>query len=93
MAALDSSRGEQMKTLMEALAGWEASPVSTDPCPALETAVQGWLCFVDGAVLRWLEHGALDRSQLTLLLKTALGGAVMAAAAGGAPMKAEAEGG
>jgi AcrR family transcriptional regulator len=87
MAALESGRAEQMATLMGALAGWEASPVSTDPSPALETAIQGWLFFVDGAVLRWLEHGGLDRRQLTLLLKTALGGAVMAAAAGGAPTK------
>ncbi len=87
MAALEAGRAEQMQTLMGALAGWEDSPVATDPSPALEAAVQGWLFFVDGAVLRWLEHGGLDRRQLTLLLKTALGGAVMAAAAGGAPLK------
>jgi AcrR family transcriptional regulator len=87
MATLEAGRAEQMRTLMEALAGWEAAPISTAPSPALETAVQGWLFFVEGAVLRWLEHGGLDRQQLTLLLKTALGGAVMAAAAGGAPMK------
>jgi AcrR family transcriptional regulator len=89
MATLEAGRAEQMKTLMDALAGWEASPISTVPSPALETAVQGWLFFVEGAVLRWLEHGGLDRRQLTLLLKTALGGAVMAAAAGGAPMRIE----
>ena len=93
MAALEAGRAEQMRTLMGALAGWEASPVSTDPSPALETAIQGWLFFVDGAVLRWLEHGGLDRLQLALLLKTALGGAVMAAAAGGAPVKDQAENG
>ncbi len=92
MATLEAGRAEQMKTLMDALAGWEASPVSTDPSPALETAIQGWLFFVDGAVLRWLEHGGLDRGQLTLLLKTALGGAMMAAAAGGAPMKDQTDG-
>lgn len=87
MATLEAGRAEQMKTLMDALTGWEASPISTDPSPVLETAVQGWLFFVEGAVLRWLEHGGLDRRQLTLLLKTALGGAIMAAAAGGAPTK------
>ena len=86
-AALEAGRTEQLRTLIDGLAGWEASPVSTDPSPPLETAIQGWLFFVDGAVLRWLEHGDLDRRQLTLLLKTALGGALMAAAAGGAPMK------
>ena len=93
MAALEAGRAEQMKTLMNALAGWEASPVNTNPSPALETAIQGWLFFVDGAVLRWLEHGGLERGKLTLLLKTALGGALMAAAAGGAPMKDQAGGG
>lgn len=86
-AALEAGRAEQMRTLMVGLTGWEDSPVSTDPSPPLETAIQGWIFFVDGAVLRWLEHGGLDRRQLTLLLKTALGGAVMAAAAGGARMK------
>jgi AcrR family transcriptional regulator len=90
MATLEAGRAEQMKTLMDALAGWEDSPISTDPSPALEAAIQGWLFFVDGAVLRWLEHGGLNRRQLTLLLKTALGGAVMAAAAGGAPRKGQA---
>lgn len=90
MAALEAGRAEQMKTLMDALAGWEESPVSTDPSPPLETAIQGWLFFVDGAVLRWLEHGGLDRRQLAMLLKTAFGGAVMAAAAGGAPIKSQA---
>lgn len=92
MAALEAGRAEQMKTLMDALAGWEASPVDTNPSPALEAAIQGWLFFVDGAVLRWLEHGGLDRKQLTLLLKTALGGTLMAAVAGGARMKRQAEG-
>jgi AcrR family transcriptional regulator len=89
LAALEAGRAEQMSTLMKGLAGWEAAPISTDPSPALETAIQGWLFFVDGAVLHWLEHRGLDRRQLTLLLKTALGGAVMAAAAGGAPAKDE----
>jgi AcrR family transcriptional regulator len=92
MAALESGRAEQMRTLMGALGQWEEAPISTEPSPALETAVQGWTFFVDGAVLRWLEHGGLDRRQLTQLLKAALGGAVMAAAAGGAPPKARVDG-
>jgi AcrR family transcriptional regulator len=91
MAALEAGRAEQMATLMDALAGWEHSPVSTDPSPALETAVQGWLFFVEGAVLHWLEHRGLDRRQLVALLKTALVGALMAAAAGGAPTREAAQ--
>lgn len=86
-AALDAARAEQMETLLGALAGWEESPVSTERTPALETAVQGWLFFVDGAVLRWLEHGGLEREQLRVMLRTALGGSLFAVGAVGAEMR------
>ncbi len=84
-AVLDRGRSVQMKTLMGALGAWEGSPVSTRQTPQLETAVLGWMYFVEGAVLRWLEKGDLDRDQLRVLLKTALAGALFAARAGGAP--------
>jgi AcrR family transcriptional regulator len=54
------------------------------PAPALRTAVRGWLWFMDGAVLDWLEHRDVDRGRLHgLLLGTLLG----AVAAAGAPLK------
>lgn len=81
MATLDAGRAEQMQTMMEALEGWEEAPVSTEASPELEAAVQGWLFFVEGAVLRWLEHGGISRKQLRLILRTALGGALFAAEA------------
>jgi AcrR family transcriptional regulator len=84
-AVLDAGRSIQMKTLMGSLGDWEASPVSTEPSPALETAIQGWMFFVEGAVLRWIETGDLDRGQIRILLKAALGGALFAARAAGAP--------
>ena len=80
-AALDAGRAELMETLMAGLRGWEAAPLDTSPSAALETAVQGWLFFVEGAVLRWLEHGGLDREALRALLRAALVGALSAAAA------------
>jgi len=80
-AALDAGRAEQLETMLEALRSWEDAPVSTERTKALETAVQGWLFFVEGAVLRWLEQGGLDRVRLRVMLRTALGGAVFAAAA------------
>jgi hypothetical protein len=83
-AELAKGRGEQMEALLAALAGWETAPFSTRRTPALETAVQGWLFFVEGAVLRWLEHRDLDRAQMRTLLRSALGGALMAAATTGA---------
>jgi AcrR family transcriptional regulator len=82
-AELAKGRGEQMEALLTALAGWESAPFSTRRTPALETAVQGWLFFVEGAVLRWLEHRDLDRAQMRALLRSALGGALMAAATTG----------
>jgi AcrR family transcriptional regulator len=86
LAVLDAGRAEQMRTLLESIGGWKESPISPEPSPQLETAVQGWLFFVEGAVLRWLEHKKdLEREQLRMLLKTALGGALFAARAAGGP--------
>jgi AcrR family transcriptional regulator len=78
---LDEGRAEQMETMMEALENWEDSPFGTARTSALETAVQGWLFFVEGSVLHWLEHGGMERDQLRTLLRTALGGALFAAGA------------
>jgi len=49
------------------------------PAPPLRAAVRGWLWFMDGAVLDWLEHRDMDRPQLHGLLLGALLGAVGAA--------------
>ena len=55
------------------------------PEPALRAAVRGWLWFMDGAVLDWLEHRDIDRERLhDLLLGTLMG----AAAAAGEPLTA-----
>ena len=45
------------------------------PPPALRAAVRGWLWFMDGAVLDWLEHRDMDRARLRGLLLGALLGA------------------
>jgi AcrR family transcriptional regulator len=50
-----------------------------EPSPALRTAVRGWLWFMDGAVLDWLDHRDLDRPRLHALLLGTLLGAVEAA--------------
>jgi AcrR family transcriptional regulator len=55
------------------------------PAPALRAAVRGWLWFIDGAVLDWLEHRDMDRDRLHRLL---LGTFVGAAAAAGEPLTA-----
>ena len=49
------------------------------PTPTLRAAVRGWLWFMDGAVLDWLEHRDIDRARLHGLLLGTLLGAVTAA--------------
>jgi AcrR family transcriptional regulator len=80
-AALDAGRDEQLATLMGAISEWEEAPVSTEASAELEAAVQGWLFFVEGATLHWMEKDGGDRKKLRVLLRTALGGALFAAAA------------
>jgi AcrR family transcriptional regulator len=78
-AALDAARGEQMETLFKAMGKWSAAPVPVERTPVLEAAIQGWLFFVEGAILRWLQHGGLERRELRALLASALNGSVIAA--------------
>jgi AcrR family transcriptional regulator len=46
--------------------------------PALRAAVHGWLWFMDGALMDWLEHRDLEREALQALLLGTLLGAVSA---------------
>jgi AcrR family transcriptional regulator len=49
-----------------------------EPAPMLRAAVRGWLWFMDGVVLDWIEHRDIDRQRLHGLLLGALLGAVTA---------------
>ena len=49
------------------------------PPPRLRTAARAWLWFMDGAILDWLEHRDLQRSELRNLLLGSLAGAMTAA--------------
>ena len=67
-ALLDRVRGETAARIVDGLRG--DKPAS----PLLRTAVRGWLGFMDGACLDWIEHRDLDRETLHgLLLGTLLG--------------------
>ena len=83
--ALEVGRRETLAIVLAGLGRWDGSPVSTEPSAALDTAAQGWLFFVEGAVLRWLEHRDLERRQLRAMLATAFTGALFSARAAGAP--------
>jgi AcrR family transcriptional regulator len=49
-----------------------------EPAPALRAAVRGWLWFMDGVVLDWIEHRDIERARLHGLLLGTLLGAVTA---------------
>jgi AcrR family transcriptional regulator len=56
--------------------------IAPDPAPpAVRAAVRGWLWFLDGVLLDWLEHRDLGRDELRGLLLGTLYGAMMAAGA------------
>jgi hypothetical protein len=73
--------GDLVDGVRNATAGLIVAALAQDaPAPpALRTAVRGWLWFVDGACLDWLEHADLDREELRDLLAGTLAGAVEAA--------------
>ena len=52
-----------------------------DPPPRLRAAARGWLWFMDGAILDWLEHRDLERAELRDFLLGALAGGLAAAGA------------
>ena len=62
--------GVRDATAQRILAGLEASG------PVARTAVNGWLWFMDGAILDWLSHRDLTREELGELLLRALRGAL-----------------
>ena len=49
------------------------------PRPALRTALQGWLGYIDAAILDWVHNHDLTREQLRDLLIAAFGAALLAA--------------
>jgi AcrR family transcriptional regulator len=51
------------------------------PPPKARTAVSGWLWFMDGACLNWIEHRDIERDELRDLLLGVLIGALVAAGA------------
>jgi AcrR family transcriptional regulator len=62
---------EVMEGVRSATAAQILAGLSPPPTPQRRTAVRAWLWFMDGAILDWLEHRDLARSELkTLLLRT-----------------------
>ena len=75
LAIRDAERAFVMDLILQGL------DLPGDPAPALRTALEGWLSFVEGVSLEWLVHRDLERDQVRDLLITALAGALTAARA------------
>jgi AcrR family transcriptional regulator len=76
-AMLERVRGETARRIIDGVRG--ESPAT----PLLRTAVNGWLWFMDGAILDWVEHRDMDRETLHGLLLGTLLGAVLTAGESG----------
>jgi AcrR family transcriptional regulator len=79
---VDRVRDETASLILARL--WTAAggdAVASAP-PELRAAVRGWLWFMDGVCLDWVDHGDLEREQLHRLLFGTLPGAVAASGHG-----------
>ena len=88
-AALDLGREERLEAVVDSMVGWDGAGPPLERTPQLETAMQGWFFFVEGAVLRWLDRRDMEREQVRQLLELALLGSLQAAAALGATQPAK----
>jgi AcrR family transcriptional regulator len=84
-ALLDDIRNSTSTRILDGLGAGDPPP------PKMRTAAHAWLWFMDGAILDWLEHRDLSRTELRDLLLGSLAGSLMSAGAadllraGGAP--------
>lgn len=75
LAIRDEQRAFVVELMLEGL------DLPGDPPPALRTALEGWLSFVEGVSLDWLVRRDLEPEQVRDLLMAALSGALAAACA------------
>lgn len=80
-AVLEQNRELRLSALIDSLGSWKDAPVQIERTPLLETALQGWVFFVEGAVLRWLERRDIERGELRRLLRHALIDSLVSASA------------
>lgn len=66
-------RAATLENILDRLTG------KRSPSPALRTALQGWLGYIDAAILDWVDNRDLTRGQLHDLLIAAFGAALLAA--------------
>ena len=73
---VDGIRDATSARIVEGLGAGDSPP------PKLRAAARGWLWFMDGVILDWLEHRDLTRAEVRDFLLGSLAGAVVAAGEG-----------
>ena len=73
---IDGIRDATSARILDGLGAGDAPP------PKLRAAARGWLWFMDGVILDWLEHRDMSRVEVRDFLLGSLAGAVMAAGEG-----------
>jgi AcrR family transcriptional regulator len=72
-ALVDGIRDATSTRIVEGLGAGDPPP------PKLRAAARGWLWFMDGAILDWLDHRDMSRAELRDFLLGSLAGSVIAA--------------
>lgn len=80
-AVLEEGRERRVAVILDGLAGQLLAGGADRDSAVLRSAVQGWIFFVEGVLLRWLDKRDLGRDELRELLRTVLVGTLAAAAA------------
>ena len=72
-ALIDEIRDATSARILDGLGAGDPPP------PQMRAAARGWLWFMDGAILDWLEHRDMERAELRDLLLRSLAGSLSAA--------------
>ena len=72
-ALIDEIRNSTSARILDGLGAGDPPP------PKMRAAARGWLWFMDGAILDWLEHRDMTRTELRDLLLGSLAGSLTAA--------------
>jgi len=65
-------RARRREFIIEGLAILADKPLTELRTPVFEAAVEGWMFFAEGVMLRWLDQGDIDRGQVHRLMRAAL---------------------
>jgi AcrR family transcriptional regulator len=80
-AVLEEGRDRRVQVVLDGVAGQLLAAGARHDSPVLRSAVQGWIFFVEGVLLRWLDQRDLTRDELRVLLRSVLIDSLRAAAA------------